>query len=123
MKVYALKIRRDAHTITPTDVPQHEIAILQTVFGEESVQNMRGESIAMQPLTEADVVGDIKLDKAVEFDRLMGKYGSDEKGPVVEQVYGKKAARGLETAMAAIAAEEAEAPADDAKAKKTGTKG
>lgn len=121
MKLYQIKIRRDAQTITTIEVPEHEIALLQTIFGEENVQNMRGESIAMSPLTDADAISDKAVDATIEFDRLTAKYGANDDGSFVEQVFGKKASRGLETALAAIETKEAKAaaaaPKPDGKAK------
>lgn len=91
MKVQVLKVtvRRDAHTITPTTAAEHEIAILQTVFGEENVQ-------------VNDVVGQVEVGDG-EFDRLSAKYGGNEEGLLVEQVFGKRASRGLENAIKAAA--------------------
>lgn len=109
LKLYGIQVRRDAHTITPLTVPEHEVAVLQSVFGEENVQNLRGLPIEQSPLDAADVVGEREFND--EFERLASKYGSDEKGElVVETVFGKKAGRGLDRSMGAAAAKEAKFP-------------
>jgi hypothetical protein len=96
MNLFPVKIRRDAHTTTPVDIPEHELVILQEIFGEENVQTVDGLSIAEYGLGEPS--GEAP-DQEDEFGRLSAKYGS----AVVEEVYGKKASKGLETAMAAFA--------------------
>lgn len=106
MKLFSVKIRRDAHTTTPVDIPEHEIPIVQEIFGEEHVQTMEGLSIAENGLGAS--CGEVP-DPEDEFGRLSAKYGSE----VVEAVYGKKASRGLETAMKDIAAKEAKAKVSD----------
>lgn len=95
-------IRRDAHTITPVTVFPHEIAILQTIFGQENIQNKDGKLLDLKNLTEADVAGQVALSDN-EFERLMAKYGGNEGGPLVEQVYGKPAAGGLDAAVERLA--------------------
>jgi len=102
MKLYSVKIRRDAHTTTPVNVPEHEVPILQEIFGEENVQTPAGMTVLEQGLGEP--VGEV-ADQEDEFARLSAKYGAS----AVEEVYGKKASRGLETAMKEIAAKEAKA--------------
>lgn len=103
MKLYSLIIRRDANTMTPVAVPEHEIALLQTVHGEENIQTVEGRVVDLAKLGEADVAGEI-AETEDEFARLASKYGADEKGELfVEQVYGKKATKGLEKAMAEVA--------------------
>ena len=94
MKLFALKIRRDAHTTTPVDIPEHELPIIQEIFGEENVQTADGRSI--EEFGIGDPVGEVP-DPEDEYSRLSAKYGTD----VVEAVYGKKASKGLETAMSA----------------------
>lgn len=91
-------IRRDAHTITPVTVFPHEIAILQTIFGQENVQNKDGKLLDLKNLTEADIAGQVALSDN-EFERLMAKYGGNEDGPLVEQVYGKLATGALDAAV------------------------
>lgn len=99
MNLYHVIIRRDAQTITPVTVPEHEIALLQSIHGEENVQNGDGKPIVNHPLTDADLAGECK-DSEDEFGRLATKYGDDDKGElIVEQVYGKRAIKGLERAM------------------------
>lgn len=100
MKIYSIQIRRDANTITPTQVPQHEVPILQTMFGAENVHNANGKRLDENALTDADVAGEVDLNPATEHDRLAGKYGTNDEGVIVELVFGKKASRGLETAIA-----------------------
>ncbi|WP_189371444.1 hypothetical protein [Achromobacter spanius] len=96
-------IRRDAHTITPVTVFPHEIAILQTIFGKENIQNKDGKLLDLKNLTESDIAGQVQVSDN-EFDRLMAKYGGNEDGALVEQVYGKQAAGGLEAAVERLAA-------------------
>jgi hypothetical protein len=120
MKLYGLKVRRDALTTTPVNVPAHEVPILQTIFGEENVHNRRGQSLAGEDAAElsaADVVGEVDQQED-EFLRLERKYGGNDKGSFVEQVYGKKATRGLEKRMASDQADaekaaKAKSKADD----------
>lgn len=103
MKLYNVSIRRDAHTTTPVTVAEHEVAILQTIHGAENVHNADGKRIDEHPLTDAYAAGEVK-ESEDEFARLASKYGADDKGELfVEQVYGKKATKGLEKAMAEIA--------------------
>lgn len=107
MKIYSLRIRRDANTMTPIEVPEHEVPILQSIYGEESIHNIDGKRIDEVGLAGADVVADVERDPSTEFDRLAARYGGNDDGLIVEQIYGKKAARGLEARIAAIAAEDA----------------
>jgi len=109
--VYQVNIRRDAGTITPVDVPEYEIPILQTIFGEENVHNPKGGAVIDNPPTEAVGMSDVT---GSEFDRLAAKYGANDEGLIVEQVYGKKAAKGLESRLAA-AEKEAEAASKPSK--------
>lgn len=101
LPIYTVLIRRDAHTTTAVTVPEHEIAILQTIHGEEHVHNARHQSLKDTSLTDEDVAGEREFEG--EFERLAAKYGANDDGLIVEQVFGKKAAKGLETAMAAAA--------------------
>lgn len=122
--VIHVTIRRDAHTITPVTVFPHEVAILQTIFGQESIQNKDGKLLDLKSLTEADVAGEVSVSEN-EFERLTAKYGGNEDGPLVEQVYGKQASGNLEAAIerlaeslakkVAKASPAASAPAGDAK--------
>lgn len=95
-------IRRDAHTITPVTVFPHEIAILQTIFGQENIQNKDGKLLDLKSLTEADIAGQVQVSDN-EFERLTAKYGANEDGVLVEQVYGKKASGNLEAAVERMA--------------------
>lgn len=95
-------IRRDAHTITPVTVFPHEIAILQTIFGQENIQNKDGKLLDLKNLTEADIAGQVQVSDN-EFERLTAKYGANEDGILVEQVYGKKASGNLEAAVERMA--------------------
>lgn len=91
------RIRRDAHTITPVIVRAHEIAILQTIHGQENVQHIYGQVLDLKALEAADIAGEAPACED-EFNRLASKYGAGEGGLLVEQVYGKKAAGGLQAA-------------------------
>ncbi|SSW64323.1 hypothetical protein AVE30378_01025 [Achromobacter veterisilvae] len=91
------RIRRDANTITPVTVRPHEVAILQTIHGEENVQNVDGLVLDLKSLEAVDVAGEVPASED-EFNRLASKYGGNEEGLVVEQVYGKRAAGNLDTA-------------------------
>lgn len=91
------RIRRDANTITPVTVRPHEVAILQTIHGEENVQNIDGQVLSLKSLEAVDIAGEVPASED-EFSRLATKYGGGEGGLLVEQVYGKKAAGGLEDA-------------------------
>lgn len=113
--VYKISIRRDAHTITPVTVAAHEVAVLQTVFGAESVLNEDGRVADVKALLRTQPAGEVNLDPAAEFGRLAAKYGADGEGLLVEQVYGKAASGGLEAAMERAAALRTKAdPADPA---------
>jgi len=96
--VIHVTIRRDAHTITPVAVFLHEVAILQTIFGQESIQNKDGKLLDLKSLTEADIAGEVALAEN-EFERLAAKYGANEDGLLVEQVYGKQASGNLEAVI------------------------
>lgn len=37
--LYEIRIRRDAHTVTPITVPEYELPLLQEIFGIENVHN------------------------------------------------------------------------------------
>ena len=37
--LYEIRIRRDAHTVTPVTVPEYELPLLQEIFGAENVHN------------------------------------------------------------------------------------
>lgn len=100
--VFRVNVRRDAHTTTPVEVPLHEIPILQTVFGEENVNHPAGGTVADNKLEDSDSIGTMAVMDG-EFDRLAAKYGGNDDGLMVEQVYGKKAVGGLDKAIAAAA--------------------
>ncbi|MBX3610389.1 MAG: hypothetical protein KF871_10895 [Hydrogenophaga sp.] len=69
----AVLITRDAMTILPRDLPEHELPIAQAVFGEDNVE------------VKGPVDGEtVKLDVTQEADRLAGKYGAD----ALEKAYG-----------------------------------
>lgn len=111
------RIRRDANTITPVTVRPHEVAILQTIHGEENVQNIDGQVLDLKALEPVDIAGEVPASDD-EFNRLASKYGGGEGGLLVEQVYGKKAAGGLDAAAdrldAALAKVSGTAGADNA---------
>ena len=71
--VIALVITRDPMTILPREVPEHEVAVVQAVFGEDNVE-VTGK-------VEGAV---IELDSALEADRLVQRYGQE----AVEKAYG-----------------------------------
>jgi hypothetical protein len=96
--IYHIRIRRDAHTTTPVQVPAHEVALLQTIFGEENVHNLRGQPVIEAGMADEDLAGSFEA-TGEEFERLAAKYGGNEEGLYVEQVYGKKAGKGLENAL------------------------
>lgn len=91
------RIRRDANTITPVTVRPHEVAILQTIHGEENVQSVDGQVLDLKALEPVDVAGEVPASED-EFNRLASKYGGNEEGLIVEQVYGKRAAGNLDAA-------------------------
>lgn len=109
------KVRRDAHTTTPVVVRPHEIAILKHLFGDENVHTHDGKVIDAKTLTVADVAGQVPMSED-EFARLAAKYGGNEKGLFVEQVYGTKASGGLDAAMDRLNAQVAELVPDDSAA-------
>ncbi|MBC2768566.1 hypothetical protein [Pusillimonas minor] len=102
-KLFSVLVRRDAHTITPTIVTEHEIPILKTIFGEECIQTPEGKLITDDYLKSAEPAGQTDV-ADTEFDRLTSKYGGNEDGVFVEQVYGKRATKGLEKAIESNAA-------------------
>lgn len=114
VNLFSVLVRRDAHTITPTVVTEHEIPVLRTIFGEESVQTPEGRVLNDDYLVADNAVGQFEAGDT-EFDRLTSKYGGNEEGPFVEQVYGKRATRGLDKAIAASAPKKtaAKAPAGE----------
>lgn len=59
----AITIRRDAQTITPTTVPQHELRLLTAIHGKEQI------------IEQEDDAGHIELDPSTEYERLAKKYG------------------------------------------------
>lgn len=93
-----VKVRRDAHTTTPATVRPHEIAILKTIFGEENVHTVDGKVFDVKNFKPEDVIGSVPMGED-EFARLAAKYGGDEKGSFVEQVYGTKASGNLDAAI------------------------
>jgi hypothetical protein len=98
--IYHVQVRRDPHTTTPTHVPEHEIAVLQTIFGEENIQNLHGKPIGGdEGAGLPEPIGELRNGED-EFSRLSAKYGADDKGNLwVQQVFGTKASRGLENAI------------------------
>jgi hypothetical protein len=92
--IYLINVRRDAHTTTPVTVPEYEVALLQTLFGEENVHNADGKRIDENGLGAP--AGEW-AESDDEFERLANKYGAE----MIESVYGKKASKGLESAIAA----------------------
>jgi hypothetical protein len=123
VRVFSVMVRRDAQTITPVTVPEYEIAVLQTIFGEESILNADSKLIKEAGLGEP--VGELPLGED-EHVRLARKYGAGEDGKTfVEKVFGTKAGKGLDRAVAeCVVKEAAEGEEDEAPAapKKTGKK-
>jgi hypothetical protein len=73
--IYKATIRRDAQTITPVQVPMHEIAVLKEIFGEENV-------------TVGEQAGELEeATSESEYARLSSKYGEE----TTKNVYGAKA--------------------------------
>lgn len=98
VSLHAIKVRRDAHTTTQVHVPEHEVPILETLFGAENVHNADGKPVSEHGVGKAVAEMEMSDD---EFSRLSAKYGQTDEGPLVEQVYGKKATKGLEKAIEA----------------------
>lgn len=94
----AISITRDAMTILPAVVPAHELPVVQAVFGEDNVEQVR----------EA---GEVELDAAIEAERLVSKYGQG----ALESAFGTN----FKTAIAK-AIGEAAAPAKAATSAKKG---
>jgi hypothetical protein len=69
--LHAVTVRRDANTITPINVPEHEFTVLRVTHGKENV--VIGEPI-----------GTVELNPDHEFERLSNKYGQAK----VVKVYG-----------------------------------
>lgn len=116
--IYQVRIRRDAHTTTAVSVALHEIAILQTIFGEENIQKMNGKLLVgeeAEALSETDIVGEREVNAAAEYDRLAIRYGGNEDGLIVEQIYGKKVAKALDKAIEVKKPAKAESTKADAK--------
>ena len=91
--LFEIRIRRDAHTITPVTVPEYEVPVLQELFGVENVQNAEGKRA-----DENGIGSPVASFKASddEYERFCVKYGVE----LVELVYGKKGSKALEKAMA-----------------------
>ena len=81
--LYAIRIRRDAHTITPVTVPEYELPLLQEIFGVENVQNADGKTADENGLGKP--VGEF-TPSCDEYGRFCAKYGTDR----VETVWGKQ---------------------------------
>ena len=88
--VIALVITRDPMTILPREVPEHEVAVVQAVFGEDNVE-VTGK-------VEGAV---IELDSALEADRLVQRYGQE----AVEKAYGGNFKGAIDKECKAIAVE------------------
>lgn len=108
--VYTVLVRKDASTILPVQVPEYEIPLLEVLYGEENLLNadlkLGGEYGYGEAVGQIDPSED-------EHGRLEAKYGGNEQGAIVEQVYGKKSLK----ALAKLIAKEADEPA-----KKSGKK-
>ena len=80
--LYEIRIRRDAHTVTPVTVPEYELPLLQEIFGAENVHNADRKRV-----DEAGCgtpVGSFRASED-EYERFCAKYGIE----LVEQVFGK----------------------------------
>lgn len=81
-------IRRDSMTTTSVEVAGYELPMLELIYGEGNVFKLSED---VQP-RQIDDVGS-------EFERLAQKYGGNEEGMFVEQVYGKKVTGRFERAV------------------------
>ncbi len=91
--VVALIITRDPMTILPREVPEHEVAVTQAVFGEDNVEVVgKVEGAA------------VELDSALEAERLVQKYGQE----AVEKAYGANFKGAIDKECKAIAIEAAQ---------------
>lgn len=92
--LYTIHVRRDAHTLTPVFVPEYEITLLQALFGSENVLNASNTRADENGI--GDIAGEFKAGED-EYARLAIKYGEE----LIEQVYGKRLTRTLDTAIEA----------------------
>lgn len=91
--VIALVITRDPMTILPREVPEHEVAVTQAVFGEDNVEVVgKVEGAA------------IEVDSSLEADRLVQRYGQE----AVEKAYGGNFKGAIDKECKALAIEAAE---------------
>lgn len=90
VNLYEVRIRRDAHTITPVVTTAYELPVLQFIHGEENVQSIDGKLPALGAVAGSYAPAED------EYGRLAARYGEE----AVEAVYGKRAARALEKAVA-----------------------
>lgn len=88
--VVALVITRDPMTILPREVPKHEVAVVQAVFGEDNVE-VKGEVEGAS----------IELDSSLEADRLVQRYGQE----AVEKAYGGNFKGAIDKECKAVAIE------------------
>lgn len=95
ISLVAVMITRDAMTILPRDLPEHELPVVQAVFGEDNVQ-------VLGPVEDQTVT----LDSSLEAERLAGKYGTD----ALEKAYGTNFKGAIAKACAAAGVE---APAEE----------
>lgn len=79
-----LTIRRDANTITPTQVPAYEVPLLKHIFGKENITD------------ESAVPVGVELDPEGEYERLSAKYGSE----VIAKFYGEDGGQRLQELIA-----------------------
>jgi len=106
-----VKIVRDIHTVYNRAIPAWEIPVLEIIFDQGNVQ----------PTGVLEMVDREYPEPGVEFDRLMRRYGSDQKSGTafVAIVYGSAGA-GINALKFAI--EEAKAEEDAMKAAGTAPK-
>ena len=90
----AVSVRRDASTITTTEIAAHELPLIRVIHGGENV-------------TVAGDRGEMELEPEQEYDRLCGRYSPD----AVEQVFGKAEVFDLAEKLQAAAEKQAKKPA------------
>jgi hypothetical protein len=95
--LYKVLVRKDSSSIIPLDVPEYEIPLLYTLYGEENVLNVDLKRVDEAGMGEP--VGQFKPSPD-EHGRFAAKYGQNDEGPIVEQVYGKKALKAIDKLLA-----------------------
>lgn len=87
MKIKLIKVlvRKDAMMTTEAEVGKHELPILESIFGKENINVIN----VKLPEREIENVND-------EYQRLAMKYGGNDEGLFVKQIYGDAALNKLE---------------------------